>query len=235
MYGSPHGDAKRDGIDGRTSTEKLQNNNDLLEFNEQISSLIIAMKPKISQMYFRRFTREMVKEFFRSVREEFEADGAEKKKDMQSALPPQLLNQFVTLQKQMKNPSQKVPIVPIDQMILDQHRESHEYETSKNRVSTGNRMTQVMPDTETNFMSRNQELKNQYVDVKSSEANTQPVDTMLNASAEEDAENGEFTGSQNASRRHNFEPSVGVELKLKKSKEKEQASEKKTSVEAKER
>ena len=63
------------GPDGQSSIEKLQNTTNLRLFNELISSLIIAMKPKITQMYFKRFTKEMVKEFFREIREELGASA----------------------------------------------------------------------------------------------------------------------------------------------------------------
>ena len=63
---------KKDNADGRSTTEKLQNPENLRIFNEQISSLIIAMKPKISHMYFHHFTKEMVKQFFRQLRKEMQ-------------------------------------------------------------------------------------------------------------------------------------------------------------------
>lgn len=52
----------------------------LLEHQDLINALIIAIKPRLSHIYFKRFTKEMIKNFFQDVR--LEMDVPEQKPQM---------------------------------------------------------------------------------------------------------------------------------------------------------
>ena len=46
----------------------------LLLHQELINSIMIDIKPKLIHIYFKRYTKEMIKAYFRKVREEFETN-----------------------------------------------------------------------------------------------------------------------------------------------------------------
>ena len=41
---------------------------------ELINSIMIDIKPKLIHIYFKKYTKEMIKAYFRKVREEFESN-----------------------------------------------------------------------------------------------------------------------------------------------------------------
>lgn len=52
------------------NASQLQVTKNVLQHQQEVTSLLISMKPKILSYYFRRVTKKMVKKFFLEIRQE---------------------------------------------------------------------------------------------------------------------------------------------------------------------
>ena len=87
---------------------KLQNSEQLLDHNEQIDAILISLKPSLCHMFFKKYEKDELKEYFQKLRTEDEAHhtpkpdlSAVKTTDMEN-LPTDLSHQplFVNTRSQ---------------------------------------------------------------------------------------------------------------------------------------